>query len=103
MNKDYLRYFNKKPVGFSPEWNKHVIDTTIKEYEDNRKRRAKEFNDQIRERAEAVASYLEYLDRGYVSSVEKYFGKKVLAHLRGEDVINQIKGSGKQIISNLNK
>lgn len=78
---------------FSEERNKQVIAETIETNERLRKRRQREFGSRIREKSEAVAQYLDDVVKGKTSSsVEKYFGKKELTRLRGEEIINKLKG-----------
>lgn len=103
QSRDFQKFYVKDPTGFSPERNKFIIEKTIQEYEQKRRDTYKKFHEDIRERAVAVADYLRHLDSGKATSVEKYFGKQELARLRGEDVLNQIKGNGKDIVSNIIK
>lgn len=84
---DYDRYFVKHPKDFSPTRNKTIVEQTIKDYEAMRIKKAKQFDDHYAERADAVITYLRSLDRGgATSSLEKYFGKRMLAHLRGQQI-----------------
>jgi hypothetical protein len=77
---------------FSAEHNQRVIDRTIRKSETHRRKNQKEFDEKTRERASALAQYLKDLDTGKTSSTAKeYFGKKYLAQLRGEEVINKLK------------
>jgi len=85
-----LSYLIKNRLGedpnFSPERNKAIIDETIRANEQNVLRKRKEYDEAISERAEAVASYLNHLKNGKSSTVEKYFGRRMLAQLRGDDI-----------------
>ena len=77
---------------FSASENQRVIDEVIKENELNRKRKEKEFKDKSGERISAVASYVKQLAKtGENTSVEGYFGKRYLAYLRGEEIINRLR------------
>jgi len=85
------KYWGPPEPGFSATRNKQVIEDSIKKYEKQRARKMKEFTENLRERTDAAASYLKGMggvDRS--RSVEKYFGKRELAHLRAEDIRNQL-------------
>lgn len=90
---DHIRYFKEEgDLGFSPERNKKVVEDTIKKYELEREQAQKVYSDQLGERSHAVSSYLMHLQRGNKStSVEKYFSKAYLAHLRGKKIVENIK------------
>lgn len=73
--------------GFSPEKNKYIINKTIKQHEANLKRKVKEYDEELGERADAVAQYLTHLSHSHNSTtVEKYFGKKNLAALQARKI-----------------
>ena len=88
-----LKYVLPKPdPDFSPERNQIVIENVIRETERNERRKKQEFNDQVDERVNAVTEYLKSVDRGgATSNIEKFFGKKQLAYLRGEHVANVLR------------
>ena len=88
--RDYQKYYVERPEGFNPEYNKYVIDKTIREYEAKRALKYKMFNEALKERASAVANYLQHLNSGKSTSIEKYFGKKELARLRGKEIIKEL-------------
>ena len=99
---DHRRYFKEKgDPGFSPKRNKVVIEGTIKKYEANRKRKMQEFTNTLRERTSAVAQYLTS-EHGARSDkpVEKYFGKRILAQLRGDEIRNEIMSRLNMVPSN---
>ena len=77
--------------GFNPKRNKAIISQTIRKNEENRKRILREEEDNIRERADAVATYLKSKVAEGSSPVEKYFGKRYLAYLRGMKITNILK------------
>lgn len=78
--------------GFDPEKNKRVIEGTIKKYEAMRRKKIKEHGEQIEERSDALASYLKGMEQGgKQSDIGKYFGKKHLAYLRGQAILERIK------------
>ena len=87
---------------FDPERNKEIIEKTIRETEANMRLKEREHDEGIRERASATARYIQSLQQGRGNaSVEKYFGRRYLARLRGEDIVKRLKEtaqSGGQII-----
>ena len=84
-DKKYI--LNTPDAGFSPERNKAIIENSIKEYEAMRAKKLKDQVDQYAERADAVVTYLKSLNKGGMeSNMEKYFGKKNLAYLRGQEI-----------------
>ena len=87
--------------GFSPERNKAVVDATIKKYEAYRKRKQKDFDEALDERVTAVADYLRHLAYGKNTSVEKYFGKKELAHLQARKIVGRLQENGAIKLSSL--
>lgn len=77
---------------FDPEHNRRVIQSVIDDNERIARRKRRENEQGIRERANAVARYLKSLDMGKgESNLVKYFGKRELARLRGEDVLSRLK------------
>jgi len=76
--------------GFSPARNSWVVENSIQRYEAQRKSRMKAYIESVRERTSAVA---DYLFSGTEKTVEKYFGTRTLAHLRGEDIVNRLQGN----------
>ena len=79
------------PKGFDPENNKRVVEETIRKADVLRQRKWVEWEDDTRERANALASYFKYLDRGGSSPTEKYFGRKYQAYLRGQILVDKLK------------
>ena len=92
-DEDYKRYYKEAgDPGFNPSRNKAVIDKSIKKYEAMRRRKLAEHQDKLRERTDAVAQYLtSQHGAGSNKPVEKYFGKRTLAYLRGESIVGEIK------------
>lgn len=87
LRADQARFFVKDPKDFSPARNKQIIEATITAYEKQREKKGKEHDDAYGERSDAVVSYLKSLDQGKTNqSVESYFGRQYLAHLRGEAI-----------------
>ena len=95
------KFLPKEPdPEFSVRKNKFVVENTIKKYEANRKKKMAEFEDKLGERTHAAASYLAGGGGAERSrSVDKYFGKTGLAHLRGEDIANQLKQQQDMLIT----
>lgn len=92
INKSDWKYVPVDPEeGFSAEHNQRVIDRTIKKSEEYRRKREKEFDDNLRERSSALAQYLKSLQSGKSTSVEEYFGKSYLTHLKGQNILERIK------------
>lgn len=76
---------------FSPARNKATIERTIKKMDQMQKKKLKDYTNQIRERSSAVASFFKHVNQGKHNNIFKYFGKRELARLRGEDIANQLK------------
>ena len=90
MNIEDKRFLKEETSGFSPDYNSWVIGNSIKKYEAQRKAKMKVYIESVRERTSAVA---DYLFSGTEKTVEKYFGTRTLAHLRGEDIVNRLQGN----------
>lgn len=88
-----LKYGVTEDADFSAKRNKEVIDRTIKKMELRKAQKEKEYVSSIRERAEAVASFLKHVNNGKDNNVVKYFGRREIARLRGEDIATKIKAS----------
>jgi len=96
QKKDYRNWFNEKAdPSFVKRHNDDVVSQVIKETEENIKRKSRQYTEKLRERTDAVATYLKSIAAGKEKSVDKYFGKKNLAQLRGEQIIEMIKGKTK--------
>jgi len=83
-----------KPEGdadFSEAHNKQIIEDSIKAYDLQRSKADKAFAESLGERADAVASLLKHIDGGKSTNSLKYFGKKELARLRGEDILGEMR------------
>jgi hypothetical protein len=95
--KDDILLVNKYGVlpdpDFSAERNRQVIERTIAKAEKQRLEKFKIWNEQMRDRADATAMFLKHVDRGKDNNIVKYFGRKELGRLRGEDILTQLKGS----------
>jgi hypothetical protein len=84
---DYQRFYVEKPdKDFSPARNKAIIEQTIKDYEAMREKKGKEHDGAYEERADAVTMYLKHLSGYGEKTVDQYFGRKLLAKLRGDAI-----------------
>ncbi len=91
QKRDHAVYFVEKgEEGFSPEYNKMVIEKTIQKTQANRKKKQKEYIESLRERSDAVATYLKSRAADSNRPVEAYFSKRELAHLRGEKIVEKL-------------
>lgn len=78
--------------GFDPVHNQRVIDETIKKADELWKKKKKDFNEGLRERSQAVATYLESVKQGgRDSDITRYFGKTELYYLKGQKMIEELK------------
>lgn len=76
---------------FDPEHNRLVIEESIRKSKLLSERKKREHMDTVRERTQAVAEYLNNLNTGNTGSdVARYFGRRELARLRGEEIQNII-------------
>jgi hypothetical protein len=92
QQRDQALYFVEEgDPGFNPAHNKFVIENTIKKYNAARNKKAKLYNEAIRERADAVATYIKSRVAEGGTPVEKYFGKKWMSYLRGEKIMEVLK------------
>lgn len=76
-------------ASFDPRRNEIIIEQSIKKAEKQRRDRIKKRNDEIGERVDAVTSYL-FSMKGSHMPIEKYLGKKWLAHLRGQKILQRM-------------
>ena len=91
--RDYQKFYVPKPdSNFNPEYNNSVIQNTIAEYEKMRRSKHNIYLEKLAERVDAAVSYVMYLERGGSSPAEKYFGKRILAQLRGQKIRRIVKG-----------
>jgi hypothetical protein len=90
---------------FDADRNRRIIARTIKKAEANRRRKQREHDEGVKERTDALATYIESLKQGKTQKgVEEYFGRKELARLRGKEIVERIQdklkvvGKGGEII-----
>lgn len=90
---DMVRFWKEQPdTDFSVARNEAVIANSIKRAEELRAKKIKEKHLGLQERASALASYIKYLDKGGSKTAEDYFGRKIMAELRGKQVMQMLKG-----------
>ena len=98
QKRDHALYFVEDgDKGFSPEYNKMVIDRTMRKAALNRKKKNDAYVESIRERSDAVVTYLKHIDTGKSTPVERYFSREELARLRGQKILEKIKTAGRQL------
>lgn len=89
---DYKKYFIERgDPGFSPARNKATLERTIAKMDKLRAQKRKEYEEGVRERADAVATYLRSRIAQGSTPVEKYFGKRWMAYLRGQRIKKVLK------------
>jgi|SRR3990167_362993 len=93
---DY-KYLEQNPYGdadFDPKHNERVIKE-VNDWNDRMDRkRDRDYTEKTKERTNAVVKYLKQISDGKgVTSVEKYFGKRYLAHLRGQEIVSKLKAN----------
>jgi hypothetical protein len=77
--------------GFSPQRNKQVIENSIRKYEAMRAEKMKAFGEGVAERSEAVTSFWHHINQGKHNDIDRYFGPKMLAKLRGADIVDELR------------
>ena len=88
----------KGDPGFSPERNKKTIERSIQKYEAMRRRKMSEWQDQIGERAHAVASYLKSNAAESNKPIEKYISKRELAYLQGQKIVQVMQNGVRKLV-----
>lgn len=83
-------YLEVPDPNFSPERNKAVVEKTIKAYDAMRLKKIKENRQALGERADAIATYFKVLRQGKHPHLKKFFSKKYLAYLRGDDIREEL-------------
>src|SRR3990167_4389753 len=94
-----FKYMYQKPsgdIGFDPKHNRRVIEATIKKTKAREKQLRKEYMEKVEERIDASVYFLKKLASGAYESLTpheaalKYFGRKELARLRGEQIKQEL-------------
>ncbi len=91
MPEDMKFYVDKPSPNFSAEKNKAVIAQSIKKAQAKRAQAWKEWEKPARERTDAVASYLNHLNQGHTTQLEKYFGRQYMSYFRGQQLLSKVK------------
>lgn len=100
VKRDRAKYFLPNgDEGYVKKHNDYVMSEVIRKYEAKQKAKLAEVVDQYGERADAVVTYLKAVAKGKEAKVDRYFGKKYLAHLRGEEIRQELMG-GLRLIKN---
>lgn len=91
--KDY-KFVNKNAdVGFDADRNRRIIDEVIEETEKIQVRKRREASQKLEERTDALSHYLYSVSQGgHESNVMKYFGRKELLRLKGQNIMRNIRG-----------
>lgn len=77
---------------FNAEHNREIIRWTIAENEKNWRKKQRAFEERVKERSEAISTYLEALKMGNTSSsLRGFFGKEELMKLKGQEIISELK------------
>ncbi len=98
---DYQKFFVPEgEPGFSSEHNKWVIEHSIRKYEAKKRSQAKKYNEQLGERIDAAMTWLKSRMSTGTTPIEKYFGRRWLAYLRGQKIMEKIQGK-RRILSSL--
>src|SRR3990167_4632412 len=78
--------------GFDADHNRRVIQESVEATDKLLRQKEHEHADAYRERSAATAQYLKSLQMGgKTRDIEKYFGRRYLAYLRGKEVMARIK------------
>ena len=89
--RDYKFIVEKGEPGFSPERNKMVVEHSIKKMDAWLAKRKKEYKENLAERVDALAQYFQHMQYSN-NPPDKYFGKRWMAYLRGELLMDRIRG-----------
>lgn len=88
-----LKYGVLPDPDFDPKRNNEIIERTMRKAAAKRQEKQQAYHEAIRERSEALASYFQHVNNNRSNNVEAYFGRQLLAKLRGEEILTQLKGS----------
>lgn len=82
----------KPDPNFDPEQNKRDLAWVFREHDKMVRKKEKEYGKHLEEASDATSYYLKGVEQGGRSTdVKKYFGKKHLAYLRGEEIMQKLK------------
>lgn len=84
--------------GFNPEYNKMVIERSIKKHNAMQQAKRKAYREGLAERVDAVTTWAKSLSGSHMPA-ERYFGKRQLAYLRGQKILETFQiVNGKKIV-----
>ena len=110
--KDYIapedyKYMEQNPqgdIGFSVEHNRRVIKEVDDFNDVMDRKRERDHKEKLKERTSAVVQYLNQIKDGKgVTSIDKYFGKRHLAYLRGQEIVSKLKANPELVAKLKNK
>jgi len=89
---DKMRFGAIPDADFSESHNRSVIAATIKNADENQKRKQKLFSEGLRDRADMVYSFIRHIVKGgnQDKTIEKYLGKDRMMQLMGEERIREM-------------
>ena len=90
---DKVRFGNTPDPDFSEERNRRIIAATIKNADENQKKKQKLFSEGLRDRADMVYSFIRHISSGgnQDKTIEKYLGRERIMQLIGEERVNELK------------
>jgi hypothetical protein len=89
---DYKFMQDTPDLGFSAERNKEVVEASIKKYEAMRRKKLQQASEGMAERVDAIATYLTSM-KGSNMPAWKYFGRRWMAYLRGDELRKKMMGN----------
>ena len=107
--KDDFKFMQQNPEGdadFNPAHNLAVVEETIRKTKAREKALRKEYMDKVAERVDASVYLLKAMASGkYVgldsnTAATRYFGKRELARLRGEEIRQQLMEKFRKAVNN---
>jgi hypothetical protein len=96
---DYQNWFVEGgEAGFSPDRNKFVVEESIKKHNAMRMAKRKAYIEGLAERVDAVRTWAKSLTGSHMPA-EKYFGRRQLAYLQGQKILQTLQiVNGKKIV-----
>lgn len=96
--KKNLEFFKKYNVSEDPDFNEkrnqEIINRTIRKNEAKRKQMQRDFREGTKDKiglGERIDMMASYLKSDTTKPVEKYLGKRLMAKMRADQIINQLK------------
>jgi hypothetical protein len=91
--KEDWKFMQEKPEGdpdFNEKRSRAVINNTIKKYEAIRAARSKFIEEGVRERSDAISSWVASMN-GSGKPIDQYLGRKWMAYFRGEEIVAKLR------------